>query len=233
MAFLTNDQPIPSSVIKEDGRVQLSFLQKVYSLFLLGLLTAFLGAFVMISIPGLAQAVLPHYIIGIIVYFGVFFGCMAVRKVPGVNVLALLAFTFISGVFITPALLVAAMRTGGSFGVVYEAAMITGSIFVGLTAYTFISKKDFSFLGGIISIGIFAVIGISLVLMFVHSESANLALAWIGSVLFSLFILYDTSRIMRTHESDEYVSAALSLYLDFLNLFLMILRILSSGNRRD
>ena len=47
-------------------------------------------------------------------------------------------------------------------------------------------------------------------------------------MLFSLFILYDTSRIMQTHESDEYVSGALSLYLDFINLFLMILRILSS-----
>jgi FtsH-binding integral membrane protein len=233
MAFLTNDPPIAHSVVQEDGQVQVSFIQKVYSLFFLGLLSAFLGAFVMISIPGLAQAVLPHYIIGLIVYFGVFFGCMAVRKVPGVNVLALLTFTFVSGVFITPALLVAAMRTGGSFDVVYEAAIITGSIFAGLTAYTFISKKDFSFLGGVISIGLFAVIGISLVLMFVHSESANLALAWIGSVLFSLFILYDTSRIMRTHATDEYVSAALSLYLDFINLFLFILRILSSGNRRD
>jgi FtsH-binding integral membrane protein len=230
MAFLTQDRPIPSSVVQEDGQVQLSFLQKVYSLFLLGLGAAFTGAFIMVSNQDLAMAVLPHYIIGIIVYFGVFFGCMALRKVPGVNVIALLAFTFVSGVFITPALLVAAMQTGGSFAVVYEAGLITGSIFVGLTAYTFISKKDFSFLGGVITIGLFAVIGISLVLMFVHSAAANLALAWISSVLFSLWILYDTSRIMRTHESDEYVSAALSLYLDFINLFLMILRLM--GKRR-
>lgn len=237
MALLINDQPIPSSVIKEDGQIQLSFLQKVYSLFLLGLLSAFLGAFVMVSNPDLARAVLPHYIIGLIVYFGVFFGCIALRKVQGINVIALLAFTFVSGVFITPAIMMAAMNTG-SFGVVYEAAAITGSIFVGLTAYTFITKKDFSFLGGIVSVGLFAVIGIMIVLgiaslFHVNVEGASLALAWIGSVLFSLFILYDTSRIMRTHESDEYVSAALSLYLDFINLFLFILQILSNSNRRN
>jgi FtsH-binding integral membrane protein len=231
MGLLTSDQPIPSSVVSEDSRTQLSFLQKVYSLFMAGLVSAFAGAFLTLANPSFAAAVLPHYILGIIVYFGVFFACMALRKTPGVNIIALLAFTFVSGVFITPALMVAAMRTGGSFGVIYEAAMITGSIFAGLTAYTFISKKDFSFLGGVVSMGLFAVLGVMILLMFFHSEAGNLALAWIGSVLFSLFILYDTSRIMRTHESDEYVSAALSLYLDFINLFLFILRILSS--RRD
>ncbi len=228
MAFLSNDQPISSSVIREDSHTQLSFLQKVYSLFLLGLVAAFGGSVVTLSNQDFALAVLAHFWIGLILFLGLFFVCTAVRKIPGVNVAALLAFTFVSGVFITPAILVAVMRTGGSYEVVYEAAAITGSIFVGLTAYTFITKKDFSFLGGIVSVGLWAVIGLAVILSFFHSEAGNLALAWVTSVLFSLFILYDTSRVMQTHESDEYVSAALSLYLDFLNLFLAILRILSS-----
>ena len=231
MWLLTQDQPIASSVVSEDGQARLSFIQKVYSLFLLGLFTATGGAFITLSNQDFVIAVISHIWIGLIVYFGVFFACMALRKTPGINVVALLGFTFVSGVFLSPALLAVAAWAGGSYGIVYEAALITGSIFIGLTAYTFITKKDFSFLGGVVTIGLFAVIGISLVLMFFPSESANLALAWIGSVLFSLFILYDTSRIMQTHESDEYVSGALSLYLDFINLFLMILRILS--NRRN
>ena len=231
MGLLTQDQPIASSVVSEDGQARLSFVQKVYSLFLLGLFTATGGAFITLSNQDFAIAVISHIWISLIVYFGVFFACMALRKTPGINVVALLGFTFVSGVFLSPALMAVAARAGGSYGIVYEAALITGSIFIGLTAYTFITKKDFSFLGGVVTIGLFAVIGISLVLMFFPSESANLALAWIGSVLFSLFILYDTSRIMQTHESDEYVSGALSLYLDFINLFLMILRILS--NRRN
>jgi modulator of FtsH protease len=236
MALITGDRPLSTGVVHENTGVQLSFLQKVYSLFLLGLVSAFAGAFVMVTNMDLARAVLPHSIILLIVYLAVFFGCLAVRKTPGLNVAALLAFTFVSGVFITPFILFAVAQAGGSFGIVYEAAGITGSIFVGLTVYTFLTKKDFSFLGGVVSIGLWAVLGIGFVLMIaslfhVNIEGASLALAWITSVLFSLFVLYDTSRIMRTHESDEYVSAALSLYLDFLNLFLAILRILSS--RRD
>ena len=145
----------------------------------------------------------------------------------GVNILALLAFTFVSGAFVAPALMLAALKTG-SMDVVYQAAIITGSIFTGLTLYTFVSKKDFTFLAGFVNVGLWAVIGIMLVNMFVKSQAADLAVSWIGSVLFSLWILYDTSRIMRTVQSDEYVMAALSLYLDVINLFLFILRILSN-----
>ncbi len=236
MALFTQEQPIPTSVVSEDVETRLDFLQKVYSLFLLGLGVAIGGAFLTLANPGFAAAVLSHFFIGLILYFGVFFLCMAVRKTPGINILALLSFTFVSGVFIAPCLMVAALRTGGSYGVIYEAGLISGSIFLGLTAYVFITKKDFSFLSGIVWTGIWAVIGIGVVLMVMQMfgaqvNAASLALAWITSVLFSLFILYDTSRILRTHESDEYVSAALSLYLDFLNLFLAILRILSNNRR--
>ncbi len=230
MGLLTTDQPIPSSVVQEDASTQMGFLQKVYSLFLLGLVCAFGGAFATMTNPDIARAVIGHFWIGLLVYFGVFFLTMAVRKKPVINIAALLTFTFVSGAFIAPAIMFAVLKTG-SMDVVVQAAGITGSIFVGLTAYTFISKKDFSFLHGIVYVGIFAVIGIMVVNFFVQSEAANVAISWIGSVLFSLFILYDTSRIMRTHESDEYVSGALSLFLDFINLFLFILRILSGGRR--
>ena len=230
MAILSQDEPISTSVITESATTQSSFLQKVYGLFLLGLMTAFVGAFVTITNPDVRMAVLTHPIIGVIVYFGVFFLCMAVRRKPGVNILALLSFTLVSGAFLAPTILFAAFQTG-SMAVVLEAAIVTGSIFTGLTLYTFISKKDFSFLSGVVNVGIWAVIGIMLVNFFVKSQAADLAISWIGSVLFSLFILYDTSRIMKTHESDEYVSGALSLFLDVINLFLFILRILSNGRR--
>lgn len=230
MGLLTQDKPIASSVVQEDASIQMGFLRKVYSLFLLGLLSASAGAFATMTDPDIARAVVGHVLIGTLVYFGVFFLAMAVRKMPVVNVLALLAFTFVSGAFLAPALMYAVLKTG-SMDVVFQAAGITGSIFVGLTAYTFISKKDFSFLGGIVYVGLFAVIGIMVVNIFVQSQAATMAVSWIGSVLFSLFILFDTSRIMRTHGSDEYVSGALSLYLDFINLFLFILRILSGGRR--
>jgi modulator of FtsH protease len=230
MGLLTQDQPVPSSVVTEDAPVQMAFLQKVYSLFLLGLVAAVGGAYTTMTNPDIMRAMAAHFWIGFVAFFGVFFLAMYVRKIPGLNILALLSFTFVSGAFLAPALMLAVFRTG-SMDVVFQAAGITCSIFVGLTAYTFISKKDFSFLGGIVYVGIFAVMGIMLVNMFVQSQAADMAISWIGAVLFSLFILFDTSRIMRTHQSDEYVSGAISLYLDFINLFLFVLRILSGGRR--
>ena len=230
MGLFTQNQPIASSVITESSSVQSAFLSKVYGLLFIGLMTAAGGAYVTMTNPTIQGMVLGHPILTLVAYFAVFFGCMATRRVPGLNVLALLVFTLVSGAFLAPALLVAALKTG-SMDVVYQAAVITGSIFAGLTLYTFISKKDFTFLAGFVNVGLWAVVGIMLVNLFVKSQAADLAVSWIGSVLFSLWILYDTSRIMRTVQSDEYVMAALSLYLDVINLFLFILRILS--NRRN
>ena len=232
MGLLTQDQPIASSVIREDAQIQMAFLQKVYILFLLGLASATGGSiFIMNNVP-LAQTILMHPFISFFLVLGSIFVVMPMRKTPGVNVLALLGFTFLSGSVIVGPIFMFLARAQ-ALDLVFEAAAITGSIFVGLTAYTFISKKDFSFLSGVVWVGLTAVIAISLINLFVQSSAANLALAWIGSVLFSLFVLYDTSRIMRTHESDEYVSAAISLYLDFLNLFLSILNILMSSRSRN
>ncbi|HVM33704.1 MAG TPA: Bax inhibitor-1 family protein [bacterium] len=230
MGLLTQDQPIATSVITEDSATQSAFLSKVYGLLLVGLVTAAGGAYLTMTNQAIMGQVMAHPILTMVLYFAVFFGCMAARRVPGLNILALLAFTLVSGAFLAPVLVFAALKTG-SMAVVYEAAIITGSIFGGLTLYTLVSKKDFSFLAGVVNVGLWAVLGIMLVNFFVKSQAADLAVSWIGSVLFSLWILYDTSRIMRTVERDEYVTAALSLYLDVINLFLFILRILSS--RRD
>src|ERR1039458_2233908 len=184
MGLLTQDQPIPSSVVREDPQTKMGFLQKVYSLFLLGLVAAFGGAYVTMTNPAVSQALLGHFIISLLVYFGVFFLAMYVRKTPVINVAALLSFTFVSGAFIAPAIMFSVLKTG-NMDMVVQAAGITGSIFIGLTAYTFISKKDFSFLGGIVYVGLFAVIGIMLVNFFVKSEAADMAISWVGAVLFS------------------------------------------------
>ncbi|MGH7740259.1 MAG: Bax inhibitor-1 family protein [bacterium] len=235
MGFLTQDPPIASSVVTEDSTTQSAFLSKVYGLLLVGLVAAAAGAFVTMTNPTAQALVLGHPILMIVVYFGLFFGCRALRRTPGINILALLAFTLASGAFLAPAILVAAFKTG-SLAVVFEAATITGSIFVGLTLYTLISKKDFSFMGGFLTVGLWSILGLMLIIMvlsFFHVDvqAASLAIAWLGSGLFSLFILYNTSAIMRSSQSDEYVAAALMLFLNVINLFLFILQILSSGRR--
>src|SRR5205085_437996 len=150
------------------------------------------------------------------------------RAVPTLSIA-----TFVSGMFIAPLLYAIAhgyMR-GTSTGTIYDALVLSGSIFAGLTLYTFVSKKDFSYLGASLSIGLFMLIGVMFVNFFVQSTTLDLGISIIGVIVFSGFILVDTSRILRRAHEIPPTLAALNLYLDFLNLFLMLLRVLGAGGR--
>ena len=75
--------------------------------------------------------------------------------------------------------------------------------------------------------GLFVLIGASLLNIFLGSSVFGLAIASVSVLLFGAYVLYDTSRILRSGEDDA-VGFAISLYMDFFNIFLAILRILSS-----
>jgi FtsH-binding integral membrane protein len=142
--------------------------------------------------------------------------------------------TFISGLFVAPMLYAIAHGyiRGTSTGTIYDALLLSGSIFGGLTLYTFVSKKDFSYLGASLTIGLFMLIGIMVINFFVQSTTLDLGLSIVGVIIFSGFILVDTSRILRRAHEVPPTLAALSLYLDFLNLFLMLLSVMSGGRGR-
>ena len=98
--------------------------------------------------------------------------------------------------------------------------------------YVVFSKKDFSFMSGFLMVGLITVIIGSLLNMFLfQSPMMHFMMSGVGVILFSGFILYDTSNIMRYYATDEYISATLALYLDILNLFTALLSIL--GLSRD
>lgn len=205
---------------------RIDFLKRVYALFLAGLLVAGGGGYVGLQ-PAVLEFVVGNLLLSLVVLFGGVFAVGAVRKVPGVNLAAFGGFTFVMGVIAGPALAVAASRTG-SFAVVYQAFLLTSGIFAGLTFYAFVSKRDFSFLRGFVWTGLFLMIGLGLLGIFIPFGSVlHMTLAAASALLFSVFVLYDTSRILRSHATDEYVSGALSLFLDFFNLFLSLLRLMS------
>lgn len=247
--------PYPSTVspravplARATAQTRLAFLRKVYGLFFAGILTAAGGAMTAlytgtptlvgkgIAVPPLVAFVMQHSIISIVIFFAAFFGLSAVRHRPGINVAALLGFTFVSGLFIAPALFVASLmaKLGGTLSAnpVRDAFLLAAAGFGGLTAYAFTSKKDFSFLGGMLWMGLLVLIGASVIGMFVGSAVFHLAIASVGVLLFGAYVLYDTSRLLHSTEPITPVDAAISLYLDFLNIFLFLLQILS-GRRGD
>lgn len=91
-----------------------------------------------------------------------------------------------------------------------------------------VQQYDFSSLGPFLFAGLWGLLGVGLVQIFLpFNKTFDLAVSAIGVLVFSGYVLYDTQNIMKRLSPDEYIFGALSLYLDFINLFLYILRIVS------
>ncbi|MGL6073775.1 MAG: Bax inhibitor-1/YccA family protein [Fimbriiglobus sp.] len=113
-----------------------------------------------------------------------------------------------------------------------KAGMITLLVFGGLTSFVFISGKDFSFLGPIITVLSFAALGL-VVASVLFGFSLGLVFAVAMVVLAAGMIVYDTSNIMHHYSTDDYVPAALSLFASLATMFFYVLRILMSLQSRD
>ena len=230
-SYAPQAMPLPEAMPlteAEMGRVRLSFLRRTYALFLLGLFVTGIGAVVALSVEAILMAVVNYIWIALILQFAMVIGAGVPRNRSPWNTLVYFGFTFLTGLILAPILL-AITYESGSFGIVVQAFTLTASIFVGLSVFVVVSRKDFSFLGGGLMIALFTLLGLGIVNIFFRTDTLSLAFASLAAVVFSGFILYDTSRILRYAGQMSPVSAALSLYLDFYNLFLALLRLL---NRR-
>jgi len=145
------------------------------------------------------------------------------------NGLILFAFTCFESLAIGS--ICAMAQASGIGAIVLHAFGITCAVFVLLTAFTMLSKIDFSFLGTFLSIGLTVMIGWGLLSM-IFGFNQGWLYSWLGALLFCGYILFDTYLIMEKYEYDDYILAAIDLYLDFLNLFLYILQILAQSEKR-
>lgn len=250
---LTMYNPTPfQNVVARERTGALAFLRRVYGLFFMGIISAVGGGLLALyagrplevvtregalQIPPMVAWGLSHPILMLLVYFGAFFVASFARRMPGVNVVALLGYTFVTGVFLAPVLFFAMSRAAAGATLdpspVRDAFLLTGAAFGGLSGYVLISRKDFSFMGAALNMGLWVIIGASILGFFIGSNAFHLAVASVGVLLFAGYILYDTSRILHDGaEREDAVGAALRLFLDVVNLFLFLLRILSSSRDR-
>jgi len=198
-----------------DARI--TFLGKTYGMLALCIAAGSIGAFMSM---GLAFPY-EHPFMMLFIMIGGIVAVQAVRHTPGLNLAALLAFGGITGMSIAPLVGFVAAK---SPMLVTQAFMTTTVAFVSLTAYTFISRRDFSFLKGFVWTGLIAMIVLGLSnYFFFASPMLALTLSGVGVLLFSAFILFDTSSILRDYPDNEYIAAALTLYLDVFLLFQHIL----------
>ncbi|HIB39137.1 MAG TPA: Bax inhibitor-1/YccA family protein [Candidatus Lambdaproteobacteria bacterium] len=213
---LTRGVTPAASVTTKD---RLVFIKKVYSLLAMSMGSAAIGAY--LGSGPLLLLVAPNMMLFFILQIAlIFFASFAARK-PGLNMVALFSFTTVSGLTLGPLL----YQVGPSIAA--EAFALTAITFAGLSMYVVYSKKDFSFMSGFLMTGLIVlVVGGLLNMFFIQSGMMHFVMSGASVLLFSGFILYDTSNILRYYGTDEYVSATLALYLDVLNLFIALLSIL-------
>jgi modulator of FtsH protease len=240
-----------AAVARTDTPEKLAYIRKVYGLLALSAFAAIAAGWAGISLggtqyiahthikaPALVAAMISQPII-MYLAFGVLFvgvmGASAVSKVKGLNVIALLAVSVLMGVEIAPMIFVAQYQAhlGHTLSAapVRDTFTLVGAIFVGITAYVFVTRKDFSFLYATLSMGFFVIFGACILAGFLHSEVFSLAVATAGAFLAAGFLLYSTSRIFRTSDFSNPVGDALGLIVQLRNLFMFILRILMSSRR--
>lgn len=217
-------QPLPRSgaLALDQNRV----LRNTYWLLGLSLLPTVIGAWVGMSMNfiGLFRA---SPVMTPLLMFGVMLGSLFVvtrLRDSAWGVAALLGFTFIAGLMLTPILTVAAgLRNGGQ--IVALSGGLTAAVFLAMASIATVTKRDFSFLGKFLFVGLVLLVVASLANLFFQVPAASLAISIIAVFVFSLFLLLDVSRIVQGGETN-YVMATLNIYLDLYNLFISLLNIL-------
>lgn len=101
----------------------------------------------------------------------------------------------------------------------------TGVIFLGLSGYALTTRRDFSFMGGFLIVGLLVLFGAMLLNLFLSIPAVSLAISAAVIMLFSGFILYDTGRMVNGGETN-YIHATVGLYISILNIFTSLLHIL-------
>jgi FtsH-binding integral membrane protein len=210
------------------GEERATLVRRTYSLVLVCVLTTIVGTSFGLSQASLMMAVAQHPFIAFFCAIAPLL--LATRKKTEfpMNIGLVLLFSFVMGVMVSPTIYVFGRQQPG---LIAQAAVLTIGAFGILTLFAFASRRDFSAWGSFLIVGLWVLIGTMLLNMFFQNTVIDLWLASIAVLLFSGLLVFDTWRLRNFYGPDEYVGAAVQIYLDLLNIFMAVLRVL--GGRRN
>ena len=222
-----------SPTVVVDASAQQRVLRNTYWLLALTMIPTVIGAMIGATFS-FAPLFAAYPIMGpigmFLVMIGLLFAVSAARNSIW-GVVLTFVFTFVAGFFLGPILQHAlALKNGGQL--VALAGGMTGTILFVMAGIATVTKKDFSFMGKFLFVGLILLIVASLVGLFFPIPAMQLTISAVAVLLFSLFILYDVSNIIHGGETN-YVMATVSLYLNIYNIFVSLLNLLMafSGQR--
>ncbi|MFT8318144.1 MAG: Bax inhibitor-1/YccA family protein [Sporolactobacillus sp.] len=198
---------------------------KLFGAFFSGLLVTTVGMYVGQYVPTALN--MPLWILEIAMIVMMMF----VRKRKAVGYLMMYAFMFISGVTLYAVISQYIALLGSTL--VLEAFAVTTVSFGAIAVYSMVSKRDFSFLAGFLFLGLIALVLIGVIGIFVpYSSTTMLIYSGMGILIFIGYTLFDFSRLtVHGFTEQDIPMLVVSIYLDFINLFLYILQFIGIGSK--
>lgn len=209
--------------IEASENALVNFVKQTYKFFAASVLFATIGAY--IGMGFVSYMTMPVFIGLVVAEFVLLFGLMFLKSKPVVNVILLFAFTFVTGVTLVP-LLARVLGLAGGASIVTQALLMTTIIFGVMSFFALKTTKDLANMGKMLFVALIVIVIASLINLFLGNPLLQVIISAVGAIVFSLYIAYDTQNIIRGRY-DSPIMAAISLYLDVLNLFISLLQLLS------
>jgi len=233
------------SLTMKQAQVQVrvnSFVRSVYNWMAIGLaLTGFI-AYAVANMPEVRDVIFGSRI----VFFGLIIAQLALvfiissriqRMQAGTATLLFVVYSALNGATLSSIFLVYAQST------IASTFFVCSATFVACSIYGWTTRRDLTSMGGFLTMGLIGIVIASLVNMFIQSSAISTVVSYIGVLVFVGLTAYDTQDIKKMAMSQpESIDAgairkgailgALKLYLDFINLFLMLLRIFGGGREK-
>ena len=168
------------------------------------------------------------FAVNLVIFYVLAYIRTATRKVP-INYILLIIFT------LTEAYIVAFVTTMYDPTTVFIAAVLTASVVVALTIYACTTKTDFTVCGGVLFVAVMVLFVASIFSFFFYNKIVSIIISALSVVVFSIYLIYDTQLILGNGKLkltvDDYIFAAIRLYIDIIRIFLEILKLVGHARR--
>ncbi len=222
----------------EKQQTQATFLAKVYGWMALALLVTALAAMYVANDPKLIETIILNRVVFWVLIIGEvglvwYLSARVFSMSPEKATMLFFVYALLNGLTLSVIFLVYDIQSIGT------TFLITAGTFSAMSAYGYFTKKDLTSFGSMLIMVLFGVIIASVVNMFIESTMLDKIITYVGVLVFVGLIAYDTQKLKNIQEGNHdaetvkklSIMGALTLYLDFINLFILLLKIF--GGRKD
>ncbi len=238
MASFDTQSVYQSAEFQQELAIQRTFMSRVYGWMTIGLLTTALTSLVVANNPALVKAIFTSGLLWVLIIAELGVALVftaALRSLPVVIAAGLfILYSVLTGATLSILLF---FYTTASIGATF---FITAGMFGGMSAFGYITKRNLDGLGHFLIMGLWGLVIACVVNIFLRNDAMHWMISFIGVIIFTGLTAYDTQKIKQSYSVGETVLpsiknsaifGAFALYLDFINLFLFLLRFM--GNRRN